>query len=113
MLRWCRIVANQPTLCTTVSGSHAPRRRSAATKRTRLATTHLFRAGIAQELLDRGRLVAARRHEDAEVVVGEPRIVLNRPEATRGEGGVEQDAEYGRQCAEQNGHLEHDDDVGR
>src|SRR5213594_3871078 len=114
MLRWCRIVANQPTLCTTVSGSQAPRNPSVTSSRAaRLATTHVLRPGVAQHRLDPHGLVACRGHENAEPVVREARVVQDRAGAPRRKQRVEEDAEDRREGTEQNRHLEHDDDVGR
>src|SRR6185503_1735147 len=109
------MVANQPTLWTTLSGSHAraARTASAAKAARRLPTAHLVRTGAAQQRFDAGSLVRSRRDEDAELVVGEPRIVLNRPEAARREQRVEQNPEDRGQRSEQDRHLEHDDDVRR
>src|SRR5438552_14412328 len=103
MLRWCRIVANQPTLCTTSSGlqARAAMAAMAARARRRLPTTHLFRTSIAQHLLHRRWLGAFGRHENAKAIIGEPRVVLNRAQAPSREGGVEQDPENGRERTEQ------------
>src|SRR5436190_10122309 len=71
MLRWCRIVANHPTLCTTMSGLQ-PRTAIAARTATAahsLPTTHLFRAGVAQQRFDLCDLVGSRRDEDAKAIV--------------------------------------------
>src|SRR2546425_3698290 len=111
MLRWCRIVANQPTLCTTVSGLQAHSSVSAATSSGRLATAHFLSPGVAQQRLDPCGLVAWSGHEDAEPIVREPRVVLDRARASSGERRVEQDTEDGGERAEQDRHLEHDDDV--
>src|SRR5262249_43024688 len=115
MFRWCRIVANHPTLCTTVSGSQAHRSASAAaaTPNLRLPTTHLLRAGVPQQRLDLGGLVRSGRHEDAKAIVREAWIVLDGPRAARRERRVEENAQNRGQRAEQDRHLEHDDDVRR
>src|SRR2546430_11027824 len=54
-----------------------------------------------------------RSHEDAELVVREPRVVGHGPQSPSREQRVEQDAENGREGAEQDRHLEHDDHIGR
>src|SRR3989442_482431 len=121
MLRWCRIVANQPTRCTTSSGLQA----SAATA-TRAATaagaergprglrtTHLLRPRAAEQGLDLTRPRRLARHEDAEPVVREARVVGDRPQAARREQRVEEDPEDRRERAEQDRHLEHDHHVRR
>src|SRR3954463_12344832 len=109
------MVANQPTLCTTVSGLQ-PRAAMAATAATAarsLPTAYLFGARAAQQRFDAGRLVRASRDEDAELVVGKARIVLDGPNTPRGEQRVQENAEDRRQRPEENRHFEHDDDVGR
>src|SRR5690349_7290650 len=116
MLRWCRIVANQPIWCTTSSGSHA--RAAQATKAARAAeatgrlrTTDLLRSRAAQQRLHLARALRLARHEDPELVVREARIVGDRAQAARRQQGVEEDPQDGREGAEQDRHLEHDDDV--
>src|SRR2546421_138350 len=113
MLRWCRIVANQPTLWTTVSGLQAATSSSDAISAARLPTSHLLGARTAQHRFDAAGLVRARWDEHPELVVCESRVVLNRAEPARGECGVEQNAEDRGERAEENRHLEHDHDVGR
>src|SRR5213595_2562131 len=48
MLRWCRIVANHPTRCTTSSGLHATSALSPSASAS-LRTPHLLGAGAAQQ----------------------------------------------------------------
>src|SRR5437870_2005779 len=93
MLRWCRIVANQPTLCTTSSGLQAHSSASATRTTARLATTHFLRSRLTQQRLDPSRLIGRRGYEDPESVVGEPRVVLNRPDSACCEGRVEENPE--------------------
>src|SRR5437763_15246154 len=107
------MVANQPTLWTTVSGLQAASKTSAPTSSRRLPTPQLFSSSLAQQRLHARDFIRSSRHEHAEAIVREARIVLNLPTAPRGEHGVEKDSLDRRQCAEENGHLEHDDDVGR
>src|SRR3989442_9186169 len=121
MLRWCRIVANQPTRCTTSSGlqaSAATATRAAtaagAEREARgLRTAHPLRPRAAEQGLDLTRPRRLARHEDAEPVVREARVVGDRPQAARREQRVEQDPEDGRERAEQDRHLAHDHDVRR
>src|SRR5579859_84579 len=118
MLRWCRMVENQPTLWTTLSGSHASTTRAARAARPRrpgrrLATANLFRARAAQYGFHLGRLARLGWDEDAEPIVRKPRVVHDLAGATRRERGIQQNAENGRKRAEENRHLEHDDDIGR
>src|SRR5690349_9990800 len=107
MLRWCRIVANQPTWCTTSSGLHAATSRAATASGT-LRTPHLLGPGTAQQALD---LALPRRlgwDEDAELVVREARVVCHGAETASREQRVERDAEDGGERPEQDRHLEHD-----
>src|SRR5438876_202432 len=118
MLRWWRIVENHPIWCTTSSGLHARPARAARAAKTATAapdlrTAHLLRPGGPQEGLHLPRARRLARHEDSELVVGEAWIVRDGPEATGREQGIEQNAEDGRQRAEQDRHLEHDHDVRR
>src|SRR5688572_32950941 len=99
MLRWCRIVENQPTLWTTVSELHATRSAAAATTAIRLATAHFVGAGALEHRLHRGGRVAAGRDEDAELVVREAGIVQDRAAAPSGEQSIEDDAEDRRERA--------------
>src|SRR5256885_10332586 len=104
MLRWCRIVANQPTRCTTSSGLQAASAPSArASAHPRLRTPHLLRAAAPEQRFHRPSPRRLARHEDAELVVREARVVGHRPEAARREQRVEQDAEDGRERAETDG----------
>src|SRR5258708_7020763 len=109
------MVANQPTLWTTVSGSQlrAAIAARAATAARSLPTAHLFGTGVAQQGLDLRTLLGSGGDEDAKAVVGEARIVEDRPRPPCREQGVEENAENRGERAEQNRHLEHDDDVGR
>src|SRR5690242_12963497 len=115
MLGWWRIVANQPIWCTTLSGSHARAIRAATAARAArdLRTAHLLRTRAAQQRLHLARARRLARHEDTELVVREARIVGHRAEPARGEQRIEENAEDGREGAEQDRHLEHDHDVGR
>src|SRR5690348_14846081 len=102
MLGWCRIVANQPIWCTTLSGSHATAARATtmamATKAAgRLRTAHLLRTRAAQQRLDLARARRLARHEDAELVVREAWIVGHRAQAARGEQRIEEYAEDRRE----------------
>src|SRR2546426_6440557 len=112
--RWWRMVANQPTWCTTSSGLQAATSASAATAsaQARLRRAHLLGAGLPQQRLHLARPVGGAGDEDAELVVREAGIVQDRAEATGREHRVEGDAEDRREGAEQHRHLEHDDDVG-
>src|SRR5882762_7477840 len=103
MLRWCRIVANQPMRCTTSSGLHAVTMPSATTAsaRVRLRTSHLLGAGAAQQRFYWPGPCRLARHEDAELVVREARVVGDRSLATRGEQRVERDPENRRKRPEQ------------
>src|SRR2546425_2691591 len=114
-LRWWRMVANQPTWCTTSSGLQAATAKAARAARAArdLRTPHLLGAGLAQQRLHLARPVGGAGDEDAELVVREAGIVQHRAEAARREHRVEGDAEDRREGAEQHGHLEHDDDVRR
>src|SRR2546423_7303524 len=107
------MVANQPTLWTTVSGLQALRSTSAPASNACLPTADFLGAGLAEQRFHLAGFLRARGHEDTEPIIRETRIVLNLPTAPRGEHGVEEDSQDRRQCAEENGHLEHDDDVGR
>src|SRR5207245_7386677 len=84
-LRWWRMVANQPTWCTTSSGLHAATSASAASASApaRLSTTHLLGAGLAQQRLHLARRVGGAGAEDGELVVREAGIVHDRVEAAR------------------------------
>src|SRR2546422_175252 len=114
MLRWCRIVANQPTRCTTSSGLQAASAPSASSSEdASLRTAHLLGTGAAQQGFHLSRARRLARYEDAELVVREAGVVGDRPEAARREEGVEQDAQDGRERAEQDRHLEHDHYVRR
>src|SRR2546423_15593324 len=93
MLRWCRIVANQPTLWTTVSGLQAATSSNDAISAACLPTSHLLGARTAQHRFDAAGLVRARRDEHTELVVCESRVVLNRAVPARGECGVVKNAE--------------------
>src|SRR2546427_5006113 len=114
-LRWWRMVANQPTWCTTSSGLQATTARTARAARAArgLRTPHLLGAGLPQQRLHLARPLGGAGDEDAELVVREARVVQHRAEAARREHRVERDAEDRREGAEQHRHLEHDDDVGR
>src|SRR5262245_66679967 len=108
------MVANQPTLWTTVSGLHAASAATTAiTQAPRLATAHLLRPGVPEQLFDRGRLVGTGGDKDPEAIVCEPWIVEDRAHTTSRVQHVQQDAENRGQGAEENRHLEHDDDIGR
>src|SRR5437763_14915871 len=113
MLRWCRMVANQPMRCTTSSGVHARTERAAraASAARDLGTPHLLGARAAQQRLDLGGARGLARDEDAELVVREARIVGNGPQTPRGEQRVEGDPQDGGERTEQDRHLEHADDV--
>src|SRR3989442_5799375 len=108
MLRWCRIVANQPTRCTTSSGlqaSAATATRAAtaagAEREARgLRTTHLLRPRAAEQGLDLTRPRRLARHENAEPVVPEARGVGDRPQAARREQRGEEDPEERRKPPE-------------
>src|SRR2546428_240559 len=114
MLRWWRIVANQPMRCTTSSGLQETAARTAkAARAAGLRTAHFFRARAAQEALDLPVPRRLGRDEDAELVVREAGVVGDGAEAARGEQRVERDAEDGGERPEQHRHLEHDHDVGR
>src|SRR5437773_9127921 len=109
------MVANQPMRCTTSSGLQpiaASATRAARTARG-LRTADLLRPSAAEQGLD---LTGARRlgrHENAELVVREARIVGDRAEPAGGEQRVEGDAENRRERAEQDRHLEQDHAVRR
>src|SRR5256886_13416718 len=122
MLRWWRMVANQPTRCTTSSGLQPRTERAARAARAiraakaagaagDLGTSHLFCPRAAQQRLDLARPRGLARDEDAEVVIREARLVGHGPQGPRGEQGVEADPEDGGERTEQHRHLEHDDDV--
>src|ERR1700688_2397506 len=111
MLRCVTMEENQDTLCTTVSGRHAAAR-TTTVHNARLPTPHLFGAATPEQRLDRAHLGRLGRHEDAELVVREARVVGDRTAVARGEDRVEDHAEQGGERPEENGHLEHDDDVG-
>src|SRR5213592_1742736 len=116
MLRWWRMVANQPTRCTTKSGSHAVRAAeaaSAAPSSAALRTPHLLRPGVAEQRFHVALPLGGARHEDAELVVREAGVPGDRAQAARRKQRIEPDAEDRRERAEQHRHLEHDDDVGR
>src|SRR2546421_2797792 len=113
MLRWCRIVANQPTRCTTSSGLHAVVIPRAPGGSPPLRPAPLPGPGAAQQGFHLPRPRRLARYEDAKLVVREAGVVGDRPEAARREEGVEQDAQDGRERAEQDRHLEHDHDVRR
>src|SRR5690242_18834014 len=104
MLGWWRIVANQPIWCTTLSGSHARAAREATmamatTAAGRLRTAHLLRTRVAQQRLHLAGARRLARHEDAELVVREARIVGHRAEPACGEQRIEENAEDGREGA--------------
>src|SRR5438105_13264204 len=113
VLRWWRMVANQPTRCTTSSGLQPRTERAARAARAAhdLRTSHLFCPRAAQQRLDLARPRRLARDEDAELVIREARIVGHGPQAPRGEQRVEADPEDGGERTEQHRHLEHDDDV--
>src|SRR5882724_3705811 len=102
------MVENQPTRCTTSSGLQARTARAAraASAAPGLRTAHLLRACAAEQGFDLTGPCRLGRHEDAELVVGEARIVGDGPQTPRGEQRVEDDAEDRRQRAEQDRHLE-------
>src|SRR5437899_355457 len=86
MLRWWRIVANQPMRCTTSSGLQetAARTAKAARAAAGLRTAHFFRARAREEALD---LAVPRRlggDEDTELVVREAPVVGDGAEAAGG-----------------------------
>src|SRR5437879_6506112 len=103
MLGWWRIVANQPIWCPTLSGSHARAIRAVRAARAagRLRTPHLLRTRVAQQRLHLARARRLARHEDAEFVVREARIVGDRAQAACGEQRIEENAEDGRERTEQ------------
>src|SRR5260370_37858743 len=100
LLRWCRIVASQPTLWTTVSGSQALSSTSAPTSNARLPTPHLFSPRFAQQRFHPRGFVRPSRYEHAETIVGEAWVVLNGAEPPRRKRSVEQNPEYCRQRTE-------------
>src|SRR3989475_284106 len=109
------MVENQPMRCTTSSGLQPIAASATRAARTAcgLRTADLLRPSAAEQGLD---LTGARRlgrHENAELVVREARIVGDRAEPPGGEQRVERDAENRRERAEQDRHLEHDHDVRR
>src|SRR2546427_592007 len=108
-LRWWRMVANQPTWCTTSSGLQAATAKAARAARAArdLRTPHLFGAGLAQQRLHLARPVGGAGDEDAELVVREAGIVQHRAEAARREHRVEGDAEDRREGVELAEHAEH------
>src|SRR5437773_2881392 len=109
------MVANQPMRCTTSSGLQpiaASATRAARTARG-LRTADLLRPGAEHQGLDRTGARRLGRHETAELVVREARIVGARAEPAGGEQRVEGDAENRRERAKQDRHLEHDHDVRR
>src|SRR5438270_750700 len=87
MLRWWRMVANQPTRCTTSSGLQPRTERAARAARAAhdLRTSHLFCPRAAQQRLDLARPRRLARDEDAELVIREARIVGHGPQAPRAE----------------------------
>src|SRR5213083_3794839 len=102
MLRWCRIVANHPTRCTTSSGLQAASAASASSN-TRLCTPHLLRTGATQQRFHLPRPGRLARHEDAELVVREPGVVGDRPETARRGQAEAQDAGAGGEGAGRGG----------
>src|SRR5437867_12516988 len=90
MLRWCRIVANQPTLWTTVSGSQALSSTSAPTSNARLPTPHLFSSRFAQQRFDPRGFIRRSRYKHTETIVGEAWVVLNGAESPRRNRGAEE-----------------------
>src|SRR5438046_5275729 len=105
------MVENQPIRCTTSSGlqprtTTATRAARAAAGARGLGTTDLLGARRAQQRFDLSRPRRLGRDEDAELVVREPWVVGHGPQTPRREQCVEQDAENGREGAEQDRHLE-------
>src|SRR2546425_6890860 len=109
------MVENQPIWCTTSSGLQASAATAARAARAAsgLRTAHLLRTRAAQQGLHLARPSRLSGDEDPKLVVGEARVVGDRPEAPCGEQRIEQDAENGRERAEQDRHLEHDHDIRR
>src|SRR5216683_6529179 len=102
------MVENQPIWCTTSSGLQASAATAAkATRAARgLPTAHILCTRAAQQGLHLARPRRVSGDEDPKLVVGEARVVGDGPEAPRGEQRVEQDAENGRERAEEDRHLE-------
>src|SRR5258708_8141900 len=102
------MVANQPTLCTTVSGSQlrAAMAARAATPARSLATAHFLRAGVAQQRFGLCDLVGSRRDEDAKAIVGEARIVEDRSRSPRRQPALEQNAQNRVDRPAPNRHLD-------
>src|SRR3989449_1712082 len=109
------MVANHPTRCTTSSGLQPTAARMTRAARTArdLRTPHLLRPRPAEQGFDLTCPRRLGRHEDAELVVREARIVGDRPQPPRGEQRFESDAENCRQRAERDGNLKHDHNIGR
>src|SRR2546425_8231768 len=106
------MVANQPTRCTTSSGLQPIAANATRAARTAcgLRTADLLRSSATEQGLD---LTGPRRlgpHENAKLVVREAWIVGDRAEPPGGEQRVEDDAEDRGERAEQDRHLEHDQD---
>src|SRR2546425_2583912 len=86
------MVENQPIWCTTSSGLQASAATAARAARAAsgLRTAHLLRTRAAQQGLHLARPSRLSGDEDPKLVVGEARVVGDRPEAPCGEQRIEQ-----------------------
>src|SRR2546426_10200733 len=102
------MVENQPIWCTTSSGLQASAATAARAARAAsgLRTAHLLRTRAAQQGLHLARPSRLSGDEDPKLVVGEARVVGDRPEARWGDHGIEQVAGNGGGGAEQDRNLE-------
>src|SRR5579864_3866212 len=113
MFRWWRMVANQPTWCTTSSGLQAAARIRSSAAGTSLRTAHLLGPVLLQEGLGGPGPVGPAGDEYAELVVRETRVVRDGALPAGGAERVQGHPEERVEGAEEHRHLEHDHDVRR